>query len=41
MCIRDSLYAAHAIAQRAHDAIEDAFPDVKHCMIHVNPKNVQ
>lgn len=38
---RESLYAAHAIAQRAHDAIEDAFPDVKHCMIHVNPKNVK
>lgn len=38
---RESLYTTHAIAQRAHDAIEDAFPDVKHCMIHVNPKNVQ
>jgi cation diffusion facilitator family transporter len=29
--------AAHDIAQRLHDAIEAAIPDVKHCMIHVNP----
>lgn len=29
--------AAHDIAQRLHDAIEEAMPDVKHCMIHVNP----
>jgi cation diffusion facilitator family transporter len=28
---------AHAIAQRLHDQIEAALPDVKHCMIHVNP----
>jgi cation diffusion facilitator family transporter len=28
---------AHAIAQRLHDQIEASLPDVKHCMIHVNP----
>lgn len=27
----------HAIAQRVHDAIEEGFPRVKHCMVHVNP----
>lgn len=31
------LVEAHAIAQAVHDAIEKAFPDVKHCMVHVNP----
>lgn len=35
-----SLYEAHAIAQNVHDAIEDTFPDVKHCMVHVNPVDV-
>lgn len=28
---------AHAIAERVHDDIEHAFPEVKHIMIHVNP----
>lgn len=37
---RQSLYEAHAIAQNVHDAIEDTFPDVKHCMVHVNPVDV-
>ena len=32
-----SLNDAHAIAQRVHDSIEAGFPDVKHCMVHVNP----
>lgn len=32
-----SLNDAHAIAQRVHDSIEAQFPDVKHCMVHVNP----
>ncbi|MCL2857547.1 MAG: cation diffusion facilitator family transporter [Oscillospiraceae bacterium] len=32
-----SLYQAHDAAQKVHDAIEAAFPKVKHCMIHVNP----
>lgn len=31
------LVAAHAIAERVHDDIEHAFPEVKHVMIHVNP----
>ena len=35
-----SLYLAHDIAQRVHDNIENSFEDVKHCMVHVNPKNV-
>lgn len=28
---------AHEIAQRVHDDIEDTFPEVKHCMVHVDP----
>ena len=32
-----SLTDAHAIAERVHRQVEDQFPDVKHCMIHVNP----
>lgn len=32
-----SLNDSHAVAQRVHDAIEAAFPMVKHCMVHVNP----
>ena len=32
-----TLHEAHAVAQSVHDAIEAAFPKVKHCMIHVNP----
>lgn len=35
-----TLYKAHDIAQRVHDGIETAFPDVKHCMVHVNPKDI-
>ncbi len=31
------LKQSHGIAQRVHDAIETAFPAVKHCMVHVNP----
>jgi len=33
----ESLEQAHATAHHVHDAIEEAFPQVKHCMIHVNP----
>lgn len=33
-----SLYEAHAVAEKVHDKIEEGFPDVKHCMVHVNPK---
>lgn len=32
-----TLYESHAIAERVHDKIESVFPDVKHCMVHVNP----
>lgn len=32
-----SLREAHAIAQTVHDKIESTFPEVKHCMVHVNP----
>lgn len=28
---------AHDIADRLHDAIEEAYPDIKHVMIHMNP----
>lgn len=35
-----TLYAAHDIAQRVHDAIENSNADVKHCMVHVNPKEI-
>ena len=31
------LKQSHSIAEKVHDAIEAAFPDVKHCMVHVNP----
>ena len=32
-----TLAEAHGIAERVHDAIEQAYPDVKHIMVHVNP----
>lgn len=32
-----SLYDAHAIAEKVHDEIEKKIPEIKHCMIHVNP----
>ena len=32
-----SLYEAHSIAEHVHNDIEKQFPDVKHCMVHVNP----
>lgn len=35
------LSAAHEIAERVHDAIEQAYPDVKHIMVHVNPAKEQ
>lgn len=34
------LTEAHAIAQNVHDSIEREFSEVKHCMVHVNPKVV-
>ncbi len=33
-----TLNETHEIAEKVHDLIEDSFPDVKHCMVHVNPK---
>ena len=32
-----TLAEAHGIAERVHDAIEQAYPEVKHIMVHVNP----
>jgi len=32
-----SLGEGHSIAQQVHDAIENGFPKVKHCMVHVSP----
>ncbi|MCL2355482.1 MAG: cation diffusion facilitator family transporter [Oscillospiraceae bacterium] len=32
-----SLIEAHDIAQNVHDTVEEHFPKVKHCMVHVNP----
>lgn len=32
-----SLKEAHQIAEDVHDAVEYTFPEVKHCMVHVNP----
>ena len=32
-----NLYDAHGIAERVHNEIEKKFPDVKHCMVHINP----
>lgn len=34
---QQSVYEAHKIAEEVHDAVEKAFPDVKHIMVHVNP----
>lgn len=33
-----TLYQAHYVAEQVHYRIEENFPDVKHCMVHVNPK---
>ena len=33
-----TLWDAHEIAENVHDKIEEDFKDVKHCMVHVNPK---
>ncbi len=33
--------AAHDIAESTHNAIEQTFPNVKHCMVHVNPKALE
>jgi len=36
-----TLYEAHDAAKNVHDAIEAALPKVKHCMVHVNPSDVE
>lgn len=33
-----TLLEAHETAERVHRAIEEGFSNVKHCMVHVNPK---
>lgn len=35
------LQKAHAIAEAVHDRMEEEFPMVKHCMVHVNPAQVE
>lgn len=35
-----TLYETHGIAEQVHDAIEAHFPEVKHCMVHVNPADL-
>lgn len=35
-----TLKEAHEIAQKVHDNIESNYEDVKHCMVHVNPKEI-
>lgn len=36
-----TLEEAHSIAEKVHDAIEQEFVTVKHCMVHVNPRKVE
>lgn len=33
-----TLHASHQIAESVHDDIENTFQEVKHCMVHMNPK---
>ncbi len=32
-----SLYEAHKVARQVHDLLEKGHPEMKHCMVHVNP----
>lgn len=32
-----TLHTSHAIAESVHDSLEKHFPDIRHCMVHVNP----
>ena len=34
------LHEAHNVAQQVHDVIEMSFPKVKHCMVHINPFDI-
>lgn len=36
-----SLTQAHEIAHNVHDTLEEKFPNIKHCMVHVNPEKMQ
>ncbi len=36
-----TLNETHATAQRVHDLLESKFPQIKHCMVHVNPENTK
>ena len=36
-----TLNETHATAQAVHDALEEGFPQIKHCMVHVNPAQVE
>lgn len=36
-----TLNETHATAQAVHDALEEGFPQIKHCMVHVNPARVE
>ncbi len=36
-----TLEQSHHIAQEVHDKLEQKFSNVKHCMVHVNPKKVE
>lgn len=33
-----SLFESHAVAEKIHELVEKNFNNVKHCMVHVNPK---
>ena len=37
---RKTLTEAHDVAENVHNAIEKSFDKVKHCMVHVNPRDV-
>ncbi|MBE6147364.1 MAG: cation transporter [Firmicutes bacterium] len=35
---KTNLERAHSIAHKVHDALEENISEIKHCMVHVNPK---
>lgn len=37
---KSTLNESHNIAHSVHDAVENHLPNVKHCMIHVNPEEI-
>ena len=39
VCKDLSLIDAHNIAEDVHDNLESKYKNLKHCMIHVNPKD--